>query len=76
MSHSERKRMVKRDHPKLSISRQCEVLSISRSSVYHVPKPTSPKTLDLMRHMDETFMKYPFYGSRQMTTHLRRQAFK
>jgi putative transposase len=73
MSHSERKEMVKRDHPALSTSKQCDVLNISRSSFYYIAKPVSPQTLDLMRHMDETFMKYPFYGSRQMTSHLRRE---
>lgn len=72
MSHSERKEMIKRDHDTLSISKQCAVLNISRSSVYYQAKPVSPETLDLMKLMDEIFMKYPFYGSRQMASHLKR----
>ncbi len=73
MSRGERKRMIRRDHPGLSLSRQCEVLSISRSSFYYVLKGESPENLALMRRIDELFLKYPFYGSRQMVRQLRRE---
>ncbi len=72
MSRGERKAMVRRDHPVLSLSRQCEILSISRSSFYYRPKGESPENLALMRRIDELFLSYPFYGSRQMARHLRR----
>jgi len=65
--------MVHRDVPGLSLSRQCEILSISRSALYYVPKGESPANLGLMRRIDELFLKYPFYGSRQMTRQLRRE---
>jgi putative transposase len=65
--------MIVREHPELSLSRQCEVLSISRSSFYHAPMGESPETLALMRRIDELFLKYPFYGSRQMARQLRRE---
>ncbi len=74
MSRGERKAMIVRDHPALSLSRQCEVLSISRSSFYYAPKGESPENLALMRTLDELFMRYPFYGSRQMVRQLRRTA--
>lgn len=73
MSWETRKAMTQRDHPGLSLSRQCEVLKISRSSFYHRPKGESPATLALMRRIDELYLKYPFYGSRQMARHLRRE---
>ncbi len=73
MSRGERKMMVRRDHPELSLSRQCQVLSISRSSLYYTPKGESVENLALMRRIDELFLKYPFYGSRQMARHLRRE---
>ncbi len=73
MSRGERKRMIRRDHPGLSLSRQCDVLSISRSSFYYTPKGESPSSLALMRRIDELFLKYPFYGSRQMVRQLRRE---
>jgi putative transposase len=76
MSRGERKAMITREHPELSLSRQCEVLSISRSSFYHAPMGESPETLALMRRIDELFLKYPFYGSRQMARQLRREGVR
>jgi len=73
MSRGERKRMISRDHPGLSLSRQCQVLAISRSSFYYTPKGESAENLALMRRIDELFLKYPFYGSRQMMRQLRRE---
>ena len=73
MSREERKAMIARDHPELSLSRQCQILAISRSSFYYTPLEESPENLALMRRIDELFLKYPFYGSRQMVRHLRRE---
>ena len=72
MSRGERKTMIARGHPDLSLSRQCRLLSISRSAFYYTPKGESAENLNLMRRIDELFLKYPFYGSRQMVRQLRR----
>ncbi len=53
MSRGERKAMVRRDHPELSLSRQCKILSISRSSFYSTPKGESPANLALMRRIGD-----------------------
>lgn len=63
--------MIEADHPELSISRQCTLLSISRSSFYYTPKGENAVNLALMRCIDEQFLETPFYGVRQMTWHLR-----
>ncbi len=78
MSRGERKAMIVRGHPDLSLGRQCRLLSISRSSFYYAPHHgahggESPENLALMRRIDELFLKYPFYGSRQMARQLRRE---
>ena len=73
MSRGERKAMIEPGHPGLSLSRQCRLLSISRSSFYYTPIGESPENLALMRRIDELFLKYPFYGSRQMVFRLRRE---
>ena len=57
----------------LSIRRQCALLVISRSSVYYAPRGESAENLALMRRMDAVSLQYPFYGSRQMARHLRRE---
>jgi len=73
MSRGECKAMMWRDYPKLSLSRQCEIVAISRSSFYSASKGVSPKNLALMRRIDELSLKYPFYDSRQMACQLRRE---
>lgn len=64
--------MIDRSHPMLSLSAQCELVAIGRSSIYYRPKGESPETPALMRKIDALFMKYPFYGSRQIARHLAR----
>ena len=64
--------MIERDGP-LSLSRQCALLGVSQSSQYYRPKGESAEDLALMRRMDELHMAYPFYGSRQLMRHLRRE---
>ena len=64
--------MIEQDGP-LSLSRQCALLGVSRSSQYYRPKGESAEDLALMRRMDELHMAYPFYGSRQLMRHLRRE---
>jgi len=63
--------MIEPDHPQLSIGRQCELLSISRSSFYYKPMGETGQNLELMRQIDEQFLETPFFGVRQMTWHLR-----
>ena len=48
------------------------MLWISRSSYYYASAPETDETLALMTVIDATFMDCPWYGSRQMTRHLRR----
>jgi putative transposase len=64
--------MIEPEHSHLSIVRQCELVLISRSSSYGPAGDESPLNLTLMRLMDEQFLRTPWYGSRQMTRHLRR----
>jgi len=59
----------------ISLSRQCKILKISRSSLYYAPVGFSPKTLDLMSQIDRVFTTYPFFGSRQITAYLPRTGY-
>ncbi len=67
--------MVEADHPRLSIARQCELLSIARSTFYRTPCGESEMNLTLMRLIDEQFLETPWYGARQMARHLRRHGW-
>ena len=64
--------MIDPDHPRLSIVRQCELVSISRATFYREPAGESEENLALMRLIDEAFLETPWYGARQMARHLRR----
>jgi len=64
--------MINPEH-ELPISRQTEILQISRSSVYYKPRPTPEADLWLMRRIDELHLNYPFAGSRMLRDLLRQQ---
>ena len=76
MSPGARKDMIQSDHPKLSLSAQCRMLNISRSTLYYRPMGESADTLGLMKEIDKLFTKYPFFGSRQITSSLARDGIK
>ena len=65
--------MIDVNHSQLSLVRQCELVGMARSSYYYRPNPESELNLELMRLIDEQYLKTPWYGSRQMSRHLRRQ---
>jgi hypothetical protein len=67
--------MIDPGHPRLSMVRQCELASISCSSFYREPTADNGETLRLMRLIDEQFLETPWYGSRQMARHLRRNGW-
>jgi len=76
MSIERRRQMIEPGHPVLSVVRQCELVSISRSSFYYQPLGETAENLALMRLIDAQFLETPWYGSRQMARHLRRDGQK
>jgi len=67
----ELKSMIEPEHPVFSISRQCELLGISRSGYYYTPCPVDEYTLTLMNLIDQQYTKTPYYGTRRMSDFLR-----
>lgn len=67
--------MVEQDHPELSIRRQCELLSLTRSSYYWTPQAQGAENLELMRLIDEEYLRHPFYGSRKIRDYLVRLGY-
>jgi len=56
----------------LSVAQQCALAGLSRSSYYYEPMGTeSPQNLELMRVIDQLYLKRPFFGSPRMTDWLR-----
>jgi putative transposase len=62
--------MIDREEP-VSVSRQCALVGVSRSSVYYRPVAVKPAELALMQVMDRLHLQYPFYGSRGLRNALR-----
>lgn len=67
--------MVDKDHQQLSVVRQCKLLKLNRASFYYSPKLESEYNLEFMKLIDQEYMSYPFFGSRQMKRHLNRQGY-
>lgn len=68
--------MIVKDHPLLSINRQCSLLNIHRSGLYYTPRPESEENLTLMRMMDEQYLRAPFYGIRKIHEWLKSKEIK
>jgi putative transposase len=71
MSTPDRRAMLERGHPTLSIRGQCRLLGIARSGVYRPAPANDAEDLALMRRIDTLFMAWPFLGSRRLTAMLR-----
>ena len=62
-----------RDHPTLSVVRQCQLLGLSRSGLYYQPAPLPEEDLSLMKLIDRQYLSTPFYGARRMAAWLKTQ---
>src|ERR1700677_581705 len=62
--------MIDRSH-ELPLTRQAQVLGLSRGSLYYQPRPVSAADLAIMRRIDELHLDYPFAGSRMLRDLLR-----
>ena len=75
MSPSDRRDMIRKENTNLSLTRQCKLLKISRSSIYYTPVGFDQATIDLMHEIDRIFKKYPFFGSCQIAAYLLQSGF-
>lgn len=75
LSADQKRTLVEPNHPTLSVTRQCQLVDLSRSAYYYEPAQESEENLMLMRLIDEHYLTTPFYGSRKMTELLRLEGF-
>jgi putative transposase len=73
LSVAEKKALVEPEHLSISISRQCELLGLARSSFYYEIQPETEQNLRLMEMLDKQYTARPFYGVRKMTAWLATQ---
>jgi len=69
----ELRKLVDHDHPELSVSRQCALLGLPRSTLYYRPTPIRDSTLRIMARIDALYLEDPCSGSRRMVDYLARE---
>lgn len=68
--------MIDKANKQLSITRQCELVSISTSILYYKPRPESEENIALMNQIDLIFTRHPYFGARRIQRVLERQEIK
>lgn len=74
-SASELRTWIEPKNKRISITRQCQLLGISRTTVYRSVPLETEENLLLMNLIDQIYTRYPFFGSRQMCLFLRSQGY-
>jgi putative transposase len=67
--------LIEPNHAQLSVRQQCELLGLNRATYYYEPAAESAFNLELMRLIDEQYMRTPFYGWPRMTVSLQQQGY-
>jgi len=70
MTTTQKRQLVVKGHPRLSLKEQCKILSIHRSGMYYKPRGESFLNLQLMQAIDKQFTLHPYYGASRMTDYL------
>jgi putative transposase len=74
-SLEQRRTRIQPNHPRFSVSRQCTLLGLARSSFYYVPLGESAENLRYLRLLDQEYTRHPFYGVRRMSAWLQEQGY-
>ena len=69
----ELRKLVDPGHPELSVSRQCALLGLPRSTLYYRPTLVRESTLHIMARIDSLYLEDPCSGSRRMVEYLARE---
>jgi putative transposase len=67
--------MLEKTNSKISVTRQCELLEINRSSLYYKPISETTENLEIMRLLDKQYLETPFYGQRKLKILLRKKGW-
>src|SRR5579859_8119489 len=73
LSRAARIALVERENTEVPLTRQADLLSLSRSSLYYQPVPPSAAEVALKHRIDELYTAHPYYGSRRLAVVLRQE---
>lgn len=68
--------MIEKNHPVFNIARQCALLGLHRSGLYYKPAAESTENLEILRKLDEQYLRTPFFGTRRLRRWLMRQGYR
>ena len=63
------------DDGTLPLTRKCALSGVSRAALYYRPRPVDAETLKLQLVVDKLYLRCPYYGSRRVMFHLRREGY-
>lgn len=72
-SRPERMGWIEFEDSELTVSKQAELVGVSRASVYYQPRPPSVEEIAIKHRIDEIYTDYPFYGSRRIAVTLQQE---
>jgi putative transposase len=67
--------MIEKNHPELSLRRQCSLLDVNRNRLESRPK-VSAEDQEIMGDLDELHTRWPFYGQRKLVRELRNRDWR
>ena len=71
-----RKSMIDKEEESVSICRQCELLSMARSTLYYTPSKGNDKDLQVMEELDHMYLEDPTRGTRRMSKELKKKGYQ
>ena len=71
-----RKGLIETSDNQMSICKQCELLNVSRSTLYYTPSKASDKDLEIMQKLDMLYLEDPTRGTRRMARELRKLGYE
>ena len=70
MTHCDKLKLVDKNDKQINLTRQAELLDLSRSSLYYQPVKVSAEDKEIMDLIDKIYTDYPFYGNRRIKAEL------
>jgi putative transposase len=65
--------MIERGQAELSLTEQATLLTLSRASLYYIPRPPAAQEIEAKHRIDAIYTQFPFYGSRRIAVTLRNE---
>ncbi len=70
LTHEQKVSLVEKENKNITVKRQCQLLGISRESLYYKPVEISQQDIATMHLIDQIYTAYPFYGNRRIRAEL------